>query len=135
MSSDIAQMKLRAQQSQVMMMHETTDRKGKERRLQVVGDASHAFNSKAKGTRWVAELLLYVMCSLHSSHRASISKGSVEIRGLTHFVDVPPHYHMSPVELEAMRKELDKLLANRSIEPSISPYGAPVLFIKKKDGD
>ena len=42
---------------------------------------------------------------------------------------------MSPVELEAMRKELDKLLANGSIEPSVSPYGAPVLFIKKKDGD
>ena len=46
-----------------------------------------------------------------------------------------PIYRMSPVELEAMRKELDKLLANGSIEPSVSPYGAPVLFIKKKDGD
>src|SRR4051812_27790250 len=90
MSSDIAQMKLRVQQSQVTMMHETTDRKGKERGLQVVGDASHVFNSKAKGTGWVAELFLYVTCSLRSSHRASISQGSVEIRGLTHFVDVPP---------------------------------------------
>ena len=46
-----------------------------------------------------------------------------------------PIYQMSPVELEAMCKELDKLLANRSIEPSVSPYGAPVLFIKKKDGE
>jgi hypothetical protein len=46
-----------------------------------------------------------------------------------------PIYRMSPIELEAMRKELDKLLANGSIEPSVSPYGAPVLFIKKKDGD
>src|SRR4051794_19707639 len=92
MSSDIARMKLRAQQSQVTMMHETTDRKGKGRGLQVVGDASHAFNSKAKGTGWVAEIFLYVTCSLRSSHRASISKGSVEIRGLTHFVDVPPHH-------------------------------------------
>src|SRR3954468_12544948 len=92
MSSDIAQMKLRAQQSQVTMMHETTDRKGKERRLQVVGDASHAFNSKAKGTGWVTEIFLYVTCSLRSSHRASISKGSVEIRGLTYFVNVPPQY-------------------------------------------
>jgi Reverse transcriptase (RNA-dependent DNA polymerase)/RNase H-like domain found in reverse transcriptase len=34
-----------------------------------------------------------------------------------------------------MRKELDKLLKNGSIEPSLSPFGAPVIFIKKKDGD
>ena len=46
-----------------------------------------------------------------------------------------PIYCMSPVELEAMWKELDKLLANGSIKPSVSPYGAPVLFIKKKDRD
>ena len=32
-----------------------------------------------------------------------------------------------------MREELDKLLRNRSIKPSKSPYGAPVIFIKKKD--
>ena len=42
-----------------------------------------------------------------------------------------PIYHLSPLELDAMCKELDKLLKNRSIEPSISPFGAPVIFIKK----
>src|SRR3954468_13811425 len=42
---------------------------------------------------------------------------------------------MSPLELNAMRKELDKLLRNGSIEPSLSPYGAPVIFIKKKGGE
>ena len=46
-----------------------------------------------------------------------------------------PIYRMSPLELDAMRKELDKLLKNGSIEPSLSPFGAPVIFIKKKDGD
>ena len=39
------------------------------------------------------------------------------------------------MELEAMCKELDKLLANGAIQPSRSPYGAPVVFIKKKDGE
>ena len=34
-----------------------------------------------------------------------------------------------------MRKELDKLLANGAIQPSRSPYGAPVVFMKKKDGE
>ena len=46
-----------------------------------------------------------------------------------------PIYRMSPLELDAMRKELDKLLKNGAIEPSKSPYGAPVIFVKKKSGD
>src|SRR3954470_2239142 len=33
-----------------------------------------------------------------------------------------------------MREELDRLLKNGSIKPSVSPFGAPVIFIKKKDG-
>ena len=41
---------------------------------------------------------------------------------------------MSPLELDAMKKELDQLLQNGSIKPSISPFGAPVIFVKKKDG-
>jgi len=41
---------------------------------------------------------------------------------------------MSPLELDTMREELNKLLKNGSIEPSRSPYGAPVIFVKKKDG-
>ena len=40
---------------------------------------------------------------------------------------------MSPLELDAMKKELDQLLWNGSIEPSLSPFGAPVIFVKKKD--
>jgi hypothetical protein len=46
-----------------------------------------------------------------------------------------PIYRMSPLELDTMRKELDKLLKNGSIEPSKSPYGAPVIFVKKKSGE
>jgi Reverse transcriptase (RNA-dependent DNA polymerase) len=45
-----------------------------------------------------------------------------------------PIYRMSPLELDTMREELNKLLKNGSIEPSKSPYGAPVIFVKKKDG-
>src|SRR4051812_7791041 len=42
---------------------------------------------------------------------------------------------MSPLELDTMQKELDKLLKLGSIEPSLSPFGAPVIFVKKKNGD
>lgn len=41
---------------------------------------------------------------------------------------------MSPLELEELRKQLDELLEKGYIVPSKSPYGAPILFVKKKDG-
>lgn len=45
-----------------------------------------------------------------------------------------PTYRMSPAELEELKKQLDELLEHGLIQPSKSPYGAPVLFVKKKDG-
>jgi hypothetical protein len=43
-------------------------------------------------------------------------------------------YRMSATELEELKKQLDELLAAGFIQPSKSPFGAPVLFVKKKDG-
>jgi transposase InsO family protein len=37
-------------------------------------------------------------------------------------------------ELEELRKQLTELLEKGYIRPSLSPFGAPVLFAKKKDG-
>ena len=41
---------------------------------------------------------------------------------------------MAPPELEKLRKQLKELLESGHIRPSKAPYGAPVLFQKKKDG-
>jgi hypothetical protein len=41
---------------------------------------------------------------------------------------------MAPPELEEFRKQLKELLDAGQIQPSKSPYGAPVLFQKKHDG-
>jgi hypothetical protein len=41
---------------------------------------------------------------------------------------------MSHEELKKYKVQLEELLAKRYIKPSKSPYGAPVLFIHKKDG-
>lgn len=41
---------------------------------------------------------------------------------------------MAPSELVELRKQLDVLLNVGFIQPSKAPYGAPVLFQKKKDG-
>jgi len=41
---------------------------------------------------------------------------------------------MSEPELAEVRKQLDALLAKGWIRPSVSPYGHPILFARKKDG-
>ena len=42
-------------------------------------------------------------------------------------------HRMAPVELQELRVQLQELLDKGFIRPSISPWGAPVLFAKKKD--
>jgi hypothetical protein len=41
---------------------------------------------------------------------------------------------MSHEELKELKVQLEELLAKGYIKPSKSPYGAPVLFVHKKDG-
>jgi len=43
-------------------------------------------------------------------------------------------YLLSPVELEALRKFLDENIATGLLHSASSPHGAPILFVKKKDG-
>ena len=43
-------------------------------------------------------------------------------------------YRMAPTELRELKTQLRELLEKGYIQPSISPWGAPVLFVKKKDG-
>nr|GFD31116.1 putative reverse transcriptase domain-containing protein [Tanacetum cinerariifolium] len=41
---------------------------------------------------------------------------------------------MAPIELKELKDQLQELLERGFIYPSVSPWGAPVLFVKKKDG-
>ena len=43
-------------------------------------------------------------------------------------------YRMAPTELKELKSQLQELLDKGFIRPSVSPWGAPVLFVKKKDG-
>src|SRR5260221_3769137 len=45
-----------------------------------------------------------------------------------------PIYSLSPPELSALREFLEENVKNGFIRPSKSPWGSPVLFVKKKDG-
>ncbi|XP_027912494.1 uncharacterized protein LOC114171916 [Vigna unguiculata] len=43
-------------------------------------------------------------------------------------------YRMAPAELVEHKKQIEELLEKQFIRPSASPWGAPILLVKKKDG-
>ena len=43
-------------------------------------------------------------------------------------------YRMAPAELAELKKQIEDLLEKKFIRLSASPWGAPVLLVKKKDG-
>ena len=69
-----------------------------------------------------------------------LSGGTGRIRLVKHDIDVK---RSKPLRLSSyivaqmyrcwMREELDKMRENRVIEESVSPWGAPVVLVKKKD--
>ena len=55
----------------------------------------------------------------------------IELHPGTSTISMTPH-RMAPVELQKLRVQLQGLLDKGFIKPSTSPWGAPVLFAKKK---
>ena len=43
-------------------------------------------------------------------------------------------YRLAPTEMQELKKQLQELLDKGFIQPSSSPWGAPILYVKKKDG-
>ncbi|KAK5830740.1 hypothetical protein PVK06_014535 [Gossypium arboreum] len=43
-------------------------------------------------------------------------------------------YRVAPIELKELKTQLQELVDRGFVRPSHSPWGAPVLFVKKKDG-
>ncbi|XP_058741124.1 uncharacterized protein LOC131613474 [Vicia villosa] len=62
-------------------------------------------------------------------------------RGIEFTIDLVPGtrpvsmapYRMSASELTELKKQLEDLLEKKFVRPSVSPWGAPVLLVKKKD--
>jgi hypothetical protein len=52
--------------------------------------------------------------------------------GTTPIYNTP--YRMATPELAELKEHIKKLLEKRFIRPSSSPWGAPVIFVPKKDG-
>ena len=41
---------------------------------------------------------------------------------------------MAPAELKELKVQMEEMVNKGFVRPSMSPWGAPVLFVKKKDG-
>ena len=57
----------------------------------------------------------------------------IDLRLKMNPISIPP-YQMTSTKLKELNAKLKDLLNKGFIRPSISPWGAPVLFVKKKDG-
>ena len=57
----------------------------------------------------------------------------IELIPGTEPISIPP-YRMAPAELKELKAQLEEFLSKGFIRPSTSPWRAPVLFVKKKDG-
>lgn len=69
-------------------------------------------------------------------------QGPPKDRGIEHTIDLEPGakpvfsrmYRLAPNEREEVSKQVQELLRLGLIQPSSSPWGAPILFAAKKDG-
>ena len=57
----------------------------------------------------------------------------IDLEPNTKQISIPP-YIMAPAKLKELKLQLKDLTDKGFIQPSISPWGAPVLFVKEKDG-
>jgi hypothetical protein len=91
-----------------------------------------------KATQLVSNLLL----KYNDVFPSDLPVGLPPQRDIDHRIEIVPGssppssatYRMSPPELDELKRQLIDLIEHGFIRPSKSPYGAPVLFVKKKDG-
>ena len=69
-----------------------------------------------------------------------IPEVQIPVKGVEHVIETTkdppfgPIYNLSETELASLREYLNKGLDRGWIQHSISPAGAPILFVPKKDG-
>ncbi|KAJ9515886.1 hypothetical protein QJQ45_016944 [Haematococcus lacustris] len=107
----------------------------------VTGSEQHIKLSLAS-TGLVPESTVTEMVKTYNDVFADIPAGLPPERGVGHTIPLEAGtlpqwarmYRLSQREIEEMKKQVSALLEKGWIEPSASPWGAPVLFVQKKDG-
>ena len=82
---------------------------------------------------WVVQEFEDVFQSLQGLPPSRSDPFTIELEpGTTPLSKAP--YRMALAEMAELKKQLEDLLGKGFIRPNTSPWGAPVLFVKKKDG-
>ncbi|GJZ57052.1 putative reverse transcriptase domain-containing protein [Tanacetum coccineum] len=71
--------------------------------------------------------------ALNTSYEVELADGKVNSASIS-FPVVKSPYRLAPLEMLELSNQLKELQDKGFIRPSHSPWGAPVLFVKKKDG-
>ena len=83
-----------------------------------------------------------ILAEYRDVFKDELPKGPPPKREVVHSIEVqpgsePPYrtpYRLRPAEQDELEEQVKDLLTQGFIRPSQSPYGAPVLFVPKKDG-
>ncbi|XP_024963668.1 uncharacterized protein LOC112503930 [Cynara cardunculus var. scolymus] len=89
--------------------------------------------SPEKGTRVISEVNVKAMMNFQEFLRKGKLNFTIDlVLGAAPISKAP--YRMAPTKMKGLKEQLEDLSNRGFIRPSVSPWGAPVLFIKKKDG-
>ncbi|GJY49514.1 reverse transcriptase domain-containing protein [Tanacetum coccineum] len=83
------------------------------------------------GMDWLSKYHAKIICDEKVVH-IPINGETLIIRGAAPVARAP--YRLAPSEMHELSDQLQELADRGFIRPSTSPWGAPVLFVKKKDG-
>ncbi|GKD39785.1 putative reverse transcriptase domain-containing protein [Tanacetum coccineum] len=82
------------------------------------------------GMDWLSKYHARIICDEKVVH-IPIDGKTLIIRGAAPVARAP--YRLAPSEMQELTNQLQELADRGFIQPSTSPWGAPVLFVKKKD--
>ncbi|GKD24421.1 putative reverse transcriptase domain-containing protein, partial [Tanacetum coccineum] len=83
------------------------------------------------GMDWLSKYHDKILCDKKVIH-IPINDETLIIRGAAPVARAP--YKLAPLEMQELSDQLQELADRGFIRPSTSPWGAPVLFVKKKYG-
>ena len=86
------------------------------------------------------ERLAQVIQEYHDVFPEQLPKGIPPARAVEHSIKIEPGnkpsyqspYRLGPTKQDELEEQIKDLLAQGFIQPSCSPYGAPILFVPKK---
>ena len=106
-------------------------------------EAPSSAPDQASVNTWAEETARQIMADYADVLQEKLPEGLPPQRSVDHVIQVEPGaappckrpYKLSPEEDKELYAQLVKALELGHIRPSSSPYGAPVLFVKKKTGE